>query len=93
MKTEEIKPLRMELVTWRDAGSDQDDMQWSGPEDIRDDNPIIQSIGWVVKETTANLTIAMDYCEADGTTHTRSRIPQGMIVSRQILITIKKDDE
>lgn len=41
-------------------------------------------VGFVVKETDNNLTICMDWAD-DGDTHTRGRIPKGMIVSRVVL--------
>lgn len=74
--------MKIELITWKDAGGETDG--WLDPADIEDDNAVIQSIGWVVKETEANVTLAMDLAE-DGTTHGRSRIPKGMIVSRKEL--------
>jgi hypothetical protein len=73
---------KLELVTWRDAGGE--DSGWKSPSDIGDDNPIITSVGWVVKETDNNLTLAMDLAD-DGETNGRSRIPKGMIVSRKEL--------
>ena len=72
--------MKIELVTWRDAGGSSDDHTWMES----DDNPIIRSVGWVVKETENNLTLAMDLAE-DDTTNGRSRIPKGMIVSREII--------
>lgn len=80
--------MKIELITWRDAGGSEDDLQWASAEDVDDENPIITSVGWVVKETDNNVTIAMDMAD-DGTTHTRSRIPKGMIVQRVII----KEDE
>lgn len=74
--------MKIELITWRDAGGEQEG--WQAPEDVDDVNPIIQSIGWVVKETDNNVTLAMDLSD-DGDTHTRGRIPKGMIVSRVVL--------
>lgn len=78
--------MQIELITWRDAGGDANkDLSWADAKDIDDDNPIITSVGWIVKETENNITIAMDFCGADDMTHTRSRIPKGMIVSREVL--------
>lgn len=78
--------MQIELITWRDAGGDANkDLSWAAATDIDDDNPIITSVGWIVKETENNVTVAMDFCGADGMTHTRSRIPKGMIVSREVL--------
>jgi hypothetical protein len=74
--------MRIELITWRDAGGEQEG--WQAPEDVDDENPIISSVGWVVKETDNNVTLAMDWAD-DGDTHTRGRIPKGMIVSRTTL--------
>lgn len=74
--------MKIELITWRDAGGEQEG--WQAPEDLDDENPIIQSVGWVVKETDNNVTLAMDWAD-DGDTHTRGRIPKGMIVSRVVL--------
>lgn len=80
--------MKMELITWRDAGGDADkDLSWQSADDVDDENPIIQSVGWVVKETDNNVTIAMDLAD-DGMTHTRSRIPKGMIVTRVELLCI-----
>ena len=75
--------MKVELITWRDAGGEQDG--WLKPDAVVDENPIIKSIGWVVKETENNVTLAMDLCIDDGTTHSRGRIPKGMIVSRKEL--------
>ena len=78
--------MRIELITWRDAGSAEPDkdLSWAAEEDVPDENPIITSVGWVVRETANNVTLAMDRSE-DNMTHTRSRIPIGMIVSRLVL--------
>lgn len=78
--------MKIELVTWRDAGSfDPDaDNTWASAHEVLDDNPIIRSVGWVVKETANNLTLAMDLSD-DEQTHTRSRIPIGMVVSRLVI--------
>lgn len=74
--------MKIELIVWRDAGGEQDG--WQAAEDVDDENPIITSVGWVVKETDNNVTLAMD-CADDGDTHTRGRIPKGMIVSRTVI--------
>jgi hypothetical protein len=76
--------MRIEIITWRDAGGEQ--AGWLDPADVDDDNPIITSVGWVVKETENNVTLAMDVAD-DGDTHTRGRIPKGMILER---ITIRE---
>lgn len=76
--------MKVELITWRDAGGSEDDHVWKPTEEVDDDNPIIESVGWIVKETSNNVTIAMDLAD-DGQTHSRSRIPIGMIVSRVVL--------
>lgn len=77
--------MRVELITWRDAGGSEDDHIWAEAADVDDENPIIKSVGWIVKETVNNVTIAMDLAD-DDMTHSRSRIPIGMIVSRQVLV-------
>jgi hypothetical protein len=74
--------MKIERITWRDAGGEQDG--WIATDDLDDDNPIVQSVGWVVKETENNVTLAMDLAD-DGDTHTRGRIPKGMIVKREVL--------
>jgi len=76
--------MRIELVVWRDAGGSEDDYTWMNTEDVDDANPIIKSVGWLIKETAANLTIATDLAD-DGTTHSRSRIPIGMVIAREVL--------
>lgn len=76
--------MNIELITWRDAGGEQDG--WLDANDIDDANPIIRSVGFVVKETDNNVTLAMDLAD-DGDSHTRGRIPKGMIVSREVLCT------
>jgi hypothetical protein len=77
--------MHIERVTWRDAGQVDPDKDncWAKPDDLADENPIVESVGWVCKETDNNVTLAMDHC--DGETHTRSRIPKGMIVSREVI--------
>lgn len=74
--------MKIELITWRDAGGET--AGWMASEDIDDINPIIRSVGWVVKETDANITLAMDLAD-DGDTNQRGRIPKGMVVSRVVL--------
>lgn len=79
--------MNIELITWRDAGSGNPDRDfaWASASEVdADDNPIIRSVGWVVKETDNNVTLAMDLSD-DEQTHTRSRIPKGMIITRAIL--------
>ena len=71
--------LPLELIEWRDAGGEGGG--WLHPNDVDDENPIIRSIGWVVKETQNNVTLAMDLAD-DGDTNTRGRIPKGMIIRR-----------
>ena len=75
--------MKLELVIWRDAGGEEGG--WLAADEVDDENPIIHSVGWVVKETENNVTLAMDHSPSDSTTHTRGRIPKGMIVSRQVL--------
>lgn len=81
--------MRIELVTWRDAGSGdpEKDFTWADAEDVDDENPIVVSVGWVVRETVNNITLAMD--RSGEQTHSRSRIPIGMIVSRVVLKEIE----
>ena len=83
--------MQCELITWADAGGDEEDQTWMATADVKDDNPIVQTVGWVIKETKANVTVAMDYC--GGETHTRSRIPVGMIISRVVLFDTQKEGE
>lgn len=73
---------RIEIITWRDAGGEQEG--WIDLADIDDENPIITSVGYVVKETENNITLCMDIAD-DGDTHTRGRIPKGMIIKRTII--------
>ena len=75
--------MKIEIITWRDAGGEQEG--WQSAEELDDDNPIVQSVGWVVKETDNNVTLAMDLAD-DDTNHTRGRIPRGMIVSRKVIL-------
>lgn len=75
--------MKIELVIWRDAGGESEG--WESPEDISDENPIIKSVGWLVKETDNNITLAMDLAD-DGDTHTRGRIPKGMVISRAVIL-------
>jgi hypothetical protein len=74
--------MKIEVVKWHDAGGDQDG--WKPTEDVDDINPVITSVGWVVKETERNVTLAMDWAD-DGDTNTRGRIPKGMIISREVI--------
>lgn len=77
--------MKIELITWHDAGSTEDDLSWADADAEGEEKDIaITSVGWVVRETAKYLTIAMDLSN-DGQTHTRSRIPLGMIVSRVVL--------
>lgn len=70
---------RIEMVTWRDASSESDG--WKSPADLDDVNVIVVSVGFLVKETANNITLAQDLAD-DGDTHGRGRIPLGMVVSR-----------
>lgn len=76
--------MKLELITWHDAGSNEDDLSWSD-DPGEDGDIVIKTVGWVVKETVKYITVAMDLAD-DGQTHTRSRIPVGMIQSRKELI-------
>lgn len=76
--------MKAELITWEDAGGEQDG-GWQDPDDVDTTNSVIQSIGWVIKETEKNVTLSMDLSD-DGQTHTRSRIPKGMIIARKELL-------
>lgn len=78
--------MKIELITWRDAGGSEEDDTWAEPHEVEEYNPIITSVGWVVKETENNVTLAMDYFVEDNQTNTRSRIPVGMIVARKVLV-------
>lgn len=73
----------LELVKWRDAYNDGE--SWKDEKDIDDQHYLVTSVGFVVKETENNLTLAMDIGE-DGMTNTRGRIPKGMIVSRTVIV-------
>lgn len=75
--------MQLELIIWADAGGEEGG--WLSADEVDDENPIIYSVGWVVKETANNVTLAMDHNTSDDTTHTRGRIPKGMIKSRQVL--------
>jgi len=82
--------MKIELVTWNDAGSNEADLSWAATgEEGEDEDIVIRSVGWIVKETAKYLTLAMDLSD-DGQTHSRSRIPIGMIVGREILFEDKK---
>jgi len=76
--------MKLERVIWMDAGSDDEDSGWLKPEHIEDTDILVQSVGWIAKETDKYLTLAMDLC-SDGSTNTRGRIPKGMIVDRKVL--------
>lgn len=82
--------MNIELITWRDAGGSDKDDTWAEEHEIEEYNPIITSVGWVVKETENNVTLAMDFFAEDNQTNTRSRIPKGMIISRQVLCEAAK---
>lgn len=75
--------MKLELIIWEDAGGEQDG-GWQEPADVDTELSTIRSVGWVVKETDKNITLAMDLSD-DGQTHTRGRIPKGMIISRKEL--------
>jgi hypothetical protein len=74
--------MKIEIITWRDAS--EDEAGWKPSEDIDDEHYVVTSVGFVVKETEANLTLAMDL-GPDGYNNGRGRIPKAMIVSRQVL--------
>lgn len=80
MVTESQTSLSLELIEWYDAGGEA--IGWLALSDVDgDDTPLVRSVGWVVKETERNITLAMDLAE-DGETNTRGRIPKGMIKNR-----------
>lgn len=81
--------MRIERVKWKDASGD-DESGWTDPHDLVDADTIIDSVGWVAKETDNYLTLAMDL-DPNGATHTRGRIPKGLIVSRDVLFDSTKD--
>ena len=72
----------IELIEWRDASNDTEG--WQSDDALDDDNCIIRSVGFVVKETDNNLTLAMDEDES-GHTNGRGRIPKSLIISRKVL--------
>ena len=74
--------MQIEIVIWRDAS--EESCGWQSPEEIDDDHYLVTSIGFVVKETKDNLTLAMDL-GSDGQTNGRGRIPKLMIVSRKVI--------
>ncbi len=76
--------MKIELITWFDAANDAED-GWKAVDDIIDEDTVVQSVGWVVKETERYITVAMDLC-ADGDTHGRGRIPKGMVTARRVLL-------
>ena len=80
--------MKVELICWSDAGSTEQDLAWAYSDDSEEEDILIQTVGWVVRETPKFLTVAMDLSD-DGQTHTRSRIPIGMIVSRTVLKEIE----
>ena len=75
----------MEIVKWRDA---QDDQGWKTSIDVDDKNTIITSIGFVIKETKLNLTLAMDMAD-DGMSNGRGRIPKVLLISRRRIAVTK----
>lgn len=78
--------MKIELIAWHDAGKDTNkDCDWKQASELEDDDIVVQSIGFVVKETDKYVTLAMDYIEADDSSNDRSRIPKGMIISRKII--------
>lgn len=72
----------IEIVTWWDASTEHG---WKSLSEIDDDDPVITSIGFVVKETANNITLAMSVDDDDDDTNGRGRIPKPMIKSRTII--------
>lgn len=78
--------IKIEVIAWHDAGKDTGkDCDWKATEDLEDEDIVVKSVGFVVRETDKYVTLAMDYIEADDSSNDRSRIPKGMIISRKII--------
>ena len=80
--------MNIELVIWRDAHTDNE--SWISSQDLEDYDHLVHSVGFVVKETDKNLTLAMDL-DGAGQTNGRGRIPKSLIVSREVLYEQDKD--
>jgi hypothetical protein len=73
----------IELIEWHDAHAD-DTEGWVTGADLTDSDYLVRSVGYVVKETANNVTLAMDVGDEDYT-NSRARVPKGMIIKRTVL--------
>ena len=74
---------QIEVVKWIDAIGDG--KGWETKDNLDDEDYVVSSVGYVVKETDKYLTLAMDLGPGDGQTNGRGRIPKGIIISRKVI--------
>lgn len=73
------------LVKWNDASSD--DNEWKHEEDLDDNDEIVTTVGYLIKETKNFIWIACSTYEKYN--NNRTKIPLGMLVSKEVLVEAK----
>lgn len=70
--------MQLVLVSWRDAEAQID---WQRVDDIQISQPIVYSLGWLVKETKEVIIIAADLAPGERglDINRRLEVPKGMI--------------
>ena len=70
--------MKLELVEWRDAWFDFDQPE---PDEVRDDY-IVQTVGWVVRESNRFLSLAQEILPDGDGFRAVTHIPKVVVVSR-----------
>ena len=68
-------------ITWNDASSD--DNEWKHEEDLDDNDELVTTIGYLVKETKNFVWIASSTYERYN--NNRTKIPKLMVMSKEVL--------
>lgn len=73
-------------ITWNDASSD--DNEWKKEDDLDDNDEIVTSVGFLVKETKKFVWVASS--TYDKYNNNRTKIPIQMCLSREVVLPAKE---
>lgn len=82
------------LVKWRDARDHND--KWVDEEDVisfGEDDPEVESMGYLVSRTSKYLTLAADFDPGDRDYGRVTKIPSSMLVSIENLVPAPRDPD
>lgn len=75
------------VVAWRDAHANA--ISWFSEHEIPHAALEVQSVGWLLREDEAGITVAAEYC-GDATWRGVSFVPRGMVVSVSPVVKPRK---